>query len=96
MCAFVVLGLDFPYQAKRLAWGMSPKFCVKWDVKRQLNHSVAPFHVKLSSCRTVAFTVTLTIYGMCSGSLPNFNLLLSGCSLHSPEISSKSTDELFC
>jgi len=25
MCAFVVLGLVFPYQAKRLAWGMSPK-----------------------------------------------------------------------
>jgi len=25
MCAFVVLGLVFPYQAKRLAWGMSLK-----------------------------------------------------------------------
>jgi len=25
MCAFVVLGLVFPYQAKRLAWGTSPK-----------------------------------------------------------------------
>jgi len=25
MCAFVVLGLVFPYQAKRLSWGMSPK-----------------------------------------------------------------------
>jgi len=26
MSAFVVLGLFFPYQAKRLAWGMSPKW----------------------------------------------------------------------
>jgi len=26
MCAFVVLGLVFPYQAKRLAWGTSPKW----------------------------------------------------------------------
>jgi len=25
MCAFVVLGLVFPYQAKKLAWGMSAK-----------------------------------------------------------------------
>jgi len=25
MCAFVVLGLVFPYQAKRLAWGTSLK-----------------------------------------------------------------------
>jgi len=38
MCAFVVLGLVFPYQAKRLACGTSPKrqndlFCVEWDVK---------------------------------------------------------------
>jgi len=36
MCAFVVLGLVFPYHAKRLAWGMSPKlpkFYVDWDVK---------------------------------------------------------------
>jgi len=31
-----VLGLVFSYQAKRLAWGTSPKwpiFCVEWDVK---------------------------------------------------------------
>jgi len=28
MCAFVVLGLVFPYQAKRLAWGMS----LKWPI----------------------------------------------------------------
>jgi len=35
MCAFVVLGLVFPYQAKRLVWGTSPKwlFCVEWDIK---------------------------------------------------------------
>jgi len=26
MCAFVLLGLVFPHQAKRLAWGMSPKW----------------------------------------------------------------------
>jgi len=25
MCGFVVLGLVFPYQAKGLAWGVSPK-----------------------------------------------------------------------
>jgi len=32
---FVVLGLVFPYQAKRLTWGMSPKWpvCVESDVK---------------------------------------------------------------
>ena len=28
MCAFVVLGLVFPYQAKRLAWGAS----LKWPI----------------------------------------------------------------
>jgi len=28
MCAFAVLGLVFPYQAKRLAWGMS----MKWPI----------------------------------------------------------------
>jgi len=40
MCAFVVLGgLVFPYQAKRLAWGTSPKFRAKWDVKPQLSES---------------------------------------------------------
>jgi len=38
MCAFVVLGLFFPYQAKRLAWGLGEHlrndlFCVKWDIK---------------------------------------------------------------
>jgi len=41
MCAFVVFGLVFPYQAKRLAWGTSglwnDLFCVEWDVKPQLN-----------------------------------------------------------
>jgi len=26
MCAFVVLGLVFPYQAKRLSWGTSLKW----------------------------------------------------------------------
>jgi len=24
MCAFIVFGLVFPYQAKRMAWGTSP------------------------------------------------------------------------
>jgi len=28
MCAFVVLGLVFPYQAKSLAWGTSPKLLI--------------------------------------------------------------------
>jgi len=43
MRAFIVLGLVFAYQAKRLAWGTSPKYllCVDWDVKPQLNQSVA-------------------------------------------------------
>jgi len=33
MCAFVVLGLVFPYQTKRLPWGTSPKWpilCRVW------------------------------------------------------------------
>jgi len=32
---FLVLGFVFPYQAKRLAWGTSPKwlYCVEWDLK---------------------------------------------------------------
>jgi len=32
MCAFVVLGLVFPYQAKRLAWGTSPKWPILYQV----------------------------------------------------------------
>jgi len=38
MCAFVVLGLVFPYQAKRLAWEylLHDLFCVEWDVKPSL------------------------------------------------------------
>jgi len=41
MCAFVVLGFVFPYQAKRLAWGtlQNDLFCVEWDVKPQLSQS---------------------------------------------------------
>ena len=37
MCAFVVLGLVFPYQAKKLAWEClrNDLFCIKWDVKPQ-------------------------------------------------------------
>jgi len=34
MCAYVVLGLVFPYQAKRLAWGTS----VKWLILCGLGH----------------------------------------------------------
>ena len=42
MCAFVVLGLVFPYQAKRLAWERlrNDLFCVEWDVKPQPSQSV--------------------------------------------------------
>ena len=36
MCAFVVLGLVFPYQAKRLAWGMSPKWPILCQVERKI------------------------------------------------------------
>jgi len=41
MCAFVVLGLVFPYQAKRLAWEylQNDLFCVEWDVKPPLSQS---------------------------------------------------------
>jgi len=41
MHAFVVLGFVLPYQAKRLAWGTSPKWpiCVEWDVKPYLDQS---------------------------------------------------------
>ena len=38
MCAFVVLGTVFPYQAKRLAWGTSPKWPVLCRVRRK-NHN---------------------------------------------------------
>ena len=39
MCALVVLGLVFPYQAKRLALERLQNylFCVEWDIKPQLN-----------------------------------------------------------
>jgi len=38
MCAFVVLGLVFPYQVKRLAWGTSKKLPILCrDAKPQLN-----------------------------------------------------------
>jgi len=40
MCAFVVLGLVLPYQAKRLTWGKgtwysfwNDLFCAEWDAK---------------------------------------------------------------
>jgi len=35
MCAFVVLGLVFPYQAKRLAWGAYPKWPILCRVRRK-------------------------------------------------------------
>jgi len=35
MCAFVVLGFVFPYQAKRLAWGTSPKWPILYRVGRK-------------------------------------------------------------
>jgi len=35
MRAFVVLGLVFPYQAKRLAWGASPKCPILCQVERK-------------------------------------------------------------
>jgi len=35
MCAFVVLGFVFPYQAKRLAWGTSPKWPILCRVDRK-------------------------------------------------------------
>jgi len=43
MCAFVVLGLVFSYQAKTLSWGRlrNDLFCVEWDVKFHSTHSAA-------------------------------------------------------
>jgi len=40
MCAFVVLGLIFPYQAKKLAWGTSLKCPILYQVERKIliNH----------------------------------------------------------
>jgi len=35
MRAFVVLGFVFPYQAKRLAWGMSLKWPILFQVGRK-------------------------------------------------------------
>jgi len=37
MCAFGVLGLVFPYRAKKLVWDRlrNDLFCVEWDVKPQ-------------------------------------------------------------
>jgi len=42
MCAFVVLGLVFPYQTNRLAWRMSLQWPIsfRWEVKPQLNQSI--------------------------------------------------------
>jgi len=40
MCAFVVLGLVFPYQGKRLAWGTSPKWPILcWVGRILINHN---------------------------------------------------------
>jgi len=42
MHAFVVLGLVFPYQAKRLAWEClwNDLFCAEWDIKLSQSVSV--------------------------------------------------------
>jgi len=49
MCTFIVLGLVFPYQAKRLAWGTSPKWPILCRMERKTTpqssmplHSVVP------------------------------------------------------
>jgi len=42
MCAFVVLGLFFPYQAKRLAWGTSPKWPILCHVGHKTSASNQP------------------------------------------------------
>jgi len=50
MCAFVVLGLVFPYQAKRLAWGRSPKWPILCRVVGMLISSFAQIwisHLKI-------------------------------------------------
>jgi len=46
MRAFVELGLVFPYQAKRLAWGTSPKWPILcWVGHKTLTQSVSQSHV---------------------------------------------------
>jgi len=40
MCAFVVLGLVFPYQAKILAWGTSLKWLVLCRVESKNHNSI--------------------------------------------------------
>jgi len=39
---FVVLGLVFPYQAKRLAWGTSPK----WPILCRMGHKTTTQSIK--------------------------------------------------
>jgi len=54
MRAFVVLGFVFPYQAKRLAWGTSPKLPILCRVGRKtLTQSI-------KSCVILAFIVNNT------------------------------------
>jgi len=64
MCAFVVLDLVFPCQAKRLAWKRfrSDLFCVEWDVKLQLTQSIN-FYILMLLCWLLIATLLVS---MCS------------------------------
>jgi len=75
MCAFVVLGLVFPYQAKRLAWErlQNDLFCVEWDVKPQLSQSNQNQLRKklratneLRSTWKIAIKMEVVIYWLCT------------------------------
>jgi len=53
MRAFVVLGLVFPHQAKRLSWGTSPKWPILCRVQRKtsVNQSHRDYCDCSSYCR---------------------------------------------
>jgi len=63
-----MLGLVFPYQAKRLAWWLKRSLrndllCVVWDVKPQLNQ-----WVDAVTCRRSLIAMSSTVYGDTTGS----------------------------
>jgi len=62
MCAFVVLGFVFPYQAKRLAWGTSLKWPILCWVERktttQSNNDLGIFQCLLKTVTASYKTVS--------------------------------------
>jgi len=60
MCAFVVLGFVFPYQAMRLAWGTSPK----WPI---LCHAGRKATTQSINLLCVAFSALMLLVGWQEG-----------------------------